>query len=234
MQNRNYKVNRDDIYVGEVVRTNRIYRYDGDTNLFLTKPGQLTTSSWFSYRSMLFVPNEEKRTDDLLYQSPVQPYPILNVTDDNTCLNLGEESIVIKDAYNLAALLEYFGYGKSLTYEDIVNIRKTFFTGRFAKDNCELFGFKETMAEDVTFYINDTEVTDPKQLEELREEFRARQKAGHRSFSGIGENVLPREYWDVLDNRGDNTLSEAIEWHEKMNAFAPHKEEGPIRKLSRF
>ena len=110
MENRNYKVNRDNIYVGEVVRTDSIYRYNGDTDFFRTKPGMLDTGSWFSYRSMLFVLNEELLSNDLLYQSP--NYPILNVTDDNTCLSLGEKSIVIKDACNLAALLEYFGYNR--------------------------------------------------------------------------------------------------------------------------
>lgn len=229
MENRNYKVNRDNIYVGEVVRTDSIYRYNGDTDFFRTKPGMLNTGSWFSYRSMLFVPNEELLSNDLLYQSP--NYPILNVTDDNICLSLGEKSIVIKDACNLAALLEYFGYNRELTFEDILKIRNTFFTGRFAKDNCELFGRKETMAEDVTFYAYGKEVTDPKELEKRRRQFRAEQQSGHRSFSGVSEHVLPGEYWDVLDDRGDNSLIDAIEWHEKMNAFKPHKEEGLVKKL---
>lgn len=233
MENRKYKVNRDEIYVGEVVRTDNIYRYEGDTNFFHTKPGQLRTSIWFSYRSMLFIPNEEKLSNDLLYRSP--NYPILNITDDETCLALGEKSIVIKDAYNLSALLEYFGYNKDLTYEDIKKIRKTFFTGRFAKDNCELFGWKETIAEDVTFFnAYGKKVTNPKELERKRKKFRAEQAAGHRAFFGVSENVLPREYFDILDDRGDNTLMDSIEWKEKMNAFAPNKQEGPIKKLSRF
>lgn len=232
MENRNYKVSRDNIYVGEVVKTDSIYRYEGDMNLFCTKPGQLCTDSWISYRSMLFVPNEEKLSNDLLYLSP--SYPILNVTDDETCLGLGEKSIVIKDACNLSALLEYFGYNKDLNYEDIMRIRKMFFTGRFARDNCELFGWKEIMAEDLTFYDYGKEVTDSRELERRRRQFRAEQAAGHRSFVGIPESVLPREYWDVLDDRGDNTLIDAIQWHEKMNAFTPHKQEGPIKKLTRF
>lgn len=232
MENRKYKVCRDNIYVGEVVRTDHIYRYEGDSDFFGTKPGQLLTDSWFSYRSMLFVPNEKKLSDDLLYRSP--SYPILNVTDDESCLGLGEKSIVIKDACNLALLLEYFGYSEYLTFEDIMKIRKTFFTGKFAQDNCELFGWKETMAEDVTFYVNGNEVTEPKELERRRNQFRADQAAGHRSFSGISESVLPREYWDVLDDRGDKSLMDAIELHEKMNAFLPHKQEGPIKKLKRF
>lgn len=226
MENRKYKVSRDNIYVGEVVRTDKIYHYAGDT-------GQLDTGIWFSYRSMLFVPNEEELSNDLLYRSP--SYPILNVTDDKTCLGLGEKSIVIKDACNLAALLEYFGYNQDLTYEDIMRIRKTFFTGRFAKDNCELFGWKEFQPEDWTYYDeNGDEITDPKKLKRRIAQEKRDQQAGHRSFFGISESVLPREYWDVLDKMGDNTLMDAIQWHEKMNAFAPNKQEGPIKKLKRF
>ena len=192
MENKKYVVCRDNIYVGEVVRTDSIYRYEGDDNFFRTKPGQLSTGSWKSYRSMLFVPNENKLSNDLLYRSP--NYPILNVTDDETCLNLRENSIVIKDACNLAALLEYFGYKKDLTFEDIMKIRKIFFTGRFAKDHCQLFGLRETMAEDVTFYANGEEVTNPKELERRRRQFRAEQQVGHRMFSGVSESPLPREY----------------------------------------
>lgn len=232
MENRKYKVSRNNIYVGEVVRTDRIYRYEGDNDLFHTKPGQLDTESWFSYRSMLFVPNEEKLSNDLLYRSP--SYPILNVTDDETCLDLGEKSIVIKGACNLAALLEYFGYNKDLTFEDIMRIRKTFFTGRFAMDNCELFGWKETKPEDWTYYKNGVEVTDPKELKRRIAQERRSQQAGHRSFTGVSESVLPREYWDVLDKMGDNDLMHAIKWNEKMNAFAPDKQEGPVKKLTRF
>lgn len=232
MENRKYKVSRNNIYVGEVVRTDRIYRYEGDNDLFRTKPGQLDTESWFSYRSMLFVPNEEKLSNDLLYRSP--SYPILNVTDDETCLDLGEKSIVIKGACNLAALLEYFGYNKDLTFEDIMRIRKTFFTGRFAMDNCELFGWKETKPEDWTYYKNGVEVTDPKELKRRIAQERRSQQAGHRSFTGVSESVLPREYWDVLDKMGDNDLMHAIKWNEKMNAFVPDKQEGPVKKLTRF
>ena len=105
MENRKYKVCRDNIYVGEVVRTDAIFRYEGDSDFLCTKPGQLDIESWFSYRSMLFVPNEEKLSNDLLYKSP--NYPILNITDDEICLGLREKSIVIKDACNLAILLEY-------------------------------------------------------------------------------------------------------------------------------
>lgn len=233
MNNRKYTVRRDDVYVGEVVRTNNIYRYEGKTNLFRIQPGQLDTGSWFSYRSMLFVPTEEKLSNDLLYQSP--SYPILNITDDDTCLHL-KESVVIKDACNLAALLTYFGYKKELSYEDILKIRKTFFTGKFAMDNCELFGWKEITAEDVKFYAHGKEITDPKELAKQRKKFKILQKQGTPSFISAGpfESILPSEYFDVLDRRGDNTLMDAITWHKNIDAFAPHKEEGAVKKLTRF
>ena len=233
MENKKYVVCRDDIYVGELVRTDRITRYEGDSNFFRTKPGQLDTGSWRSYRSMLFVPNEKKLADDLLYKTP--NYPILNITDDETCLNLKENSIVVKDAYNLALLLEYFGYKKDLTYEDIMKIRRTFFTGNFAKKNCELFGYKETMAEDLTFYDKGKKVTNPIALAKRRMQYRLDQLTGHRMFSGVSDSPLPSEYYDVLDDRGNNSFMDVVEgWDEKMNAFAPHKEEGPVKKLKRF
>ncbi|MGI6309564.1 MAG: hypothetical protein ACOXZW_02490 [Bacilli bacterium] len=231
----NYKVCRDNIFVGEVARINSIYRYEGDRYFFRRKLGQLTTDGCFHYRSMLFVPNDQKLANDLLYESP--NYPILNVTDDETCLNISSDSIVIKDACNLAQLLEYFDYNKELTFKDLVAIRKKFFTGRFGKDNCELFGWKEHQPEDATYYENGQEITDPRKLKRRIEEARALQRAGHRSFSGVSEHVLPREYWDVLDSMGNNALSDVLICFvegKKMNAFTPHKQEGPIKKLSRF
>lgn len=231
MENRKYKVSRDNIFVGKVVKIGRIYRYKRETDSFHTKPDQLYTRSWFPYRSMLFVPNEEKLSNDLLYKTP--SYPILNVTDDETYLDLEEESIVIKDACNLAELLEYFGYNKNLTYEDIMRIRKTFFTGRFAKNNCELFGWKEIKPEDWWKY--DNEIIDSKKLKTRRAlEGIYHRLAGHRAFKHVDESVLPPEYWAFLDKMGDNDLIYAIKWHEKMNAFTPHKQEGPVKKLTRF
>lgn len=229
----NYKVCRDDIYVGEVAKTAFIYRYEGDIDFFRTKPGQLSTDSWFHYRSMLFVPNEQKFANDLLYKSP--NYPVLNVTDDETCLNIVSDTIVIKDACNLAQLLEYFGYKKELTLEDLIAIRKKFFNGRFAMDNCELFGYKESQPEDYTYYENGIEITDPRKINIKIEQERALQRAGHRSFTGISESVLPREYWDVLAEMGNNSMIDVLTgFDEKMNAFEPNKQEGPIKKLRMF
>ena len=234
METRNYKVNRDDIYVGELISiTSKIYRHQADYTYFHTKPGELNVSSWFSYRSMLFVPNEEKLSNDLLYQSP--NYPILNITDDEVCLSLKENSIVIKDAYSLAALLKYFGYAENLSFEDIMKIRKTFFNGKFYRENCELFGVREIKPEDWTYYKNGVEITDPKELKRRIAQERRMQQAGHRCFTNNPGGVLPNEYFNILDERGDaKSLKDAIVWDEKINAFAPDKREGLVRKLKRF
>lgn len=156
----NYKVCRDNVYLGAVVKTNSVYRYEGESDGFGIKTGQLMTGSWRHYRSMLFEPNENGLAKDLLYNSP--NYPVLNITDDETCLKISSDTIVIKDACNLGQLLEYFGYNQELTFKDLVTIRKKFFTGRFAIDNCELFGYKESQPKDWIFYENGQKVTDSK------------------------------------------------------------------------
>lgn len=232
MENRKYVISRDDVYVGSVVLAHNIYRRDADVFLG-TKAGKLDTSCWMPYRSMLFVPNEDQLSNDLLYNSP--SYPILNVTADDICLNLGKDSVVVKGVCSLGPLLEYFGYNKELTYADIMRARETFFTGRFAKDNCELFGWKEAKPEDWTYYEEGIQVTDPRRLKRIiaREE-RAR-KRGHRSFMGVSESILPKEYWDVLDDLGDNSLWDILGgWETKFDAFVPHKNEGPVKKLTKF
>lgn len=96
-----------------------------------------------------------------------------------------------------------FGYDKILTFEDIMRIRKTFLTGIFAEVNCELFGWKEDKLEDYRYFDKfGIEITDPKKLKRRIAAERRSQLAGHRSFSGISESILSREYFDVLDDRG--------------------------------
>ncbi len=141
MENRNYRVNRDDVCIGRVAKINGVYREDEGTGLWI-KAGELAPMGYPSqknYRSMLFVPDENKYSNDLLYQSP--SYPVLNMTDDDVFTNIKEDTIVIEYYRSLALLLEYLGYDKTLTYEDIIRIKRIIFSGHFAKDNCELFGW---------------------------------------------------------------------------------------------
>ena len=220
MESKTYVVCRDNIYVGKVLRTNdSIYRDNGDVNYFRTKPGQLIVNAYKSYRNMLFVPNENKLSSDLLYNSP--SYPILNVTDDDTCLSIEENSIVIKDAYNLSRLLEFFGYNKELTIEDIIKIRKTFFTGRFGMDNSILFGMKE--------YIPDSFRPDIIDYNKRYELYKKSLNLGsERHFGSILTSELPRELMSILDE------SVRCVYGISEDSFKPHNEEGPIKKLTRF
>jgi len=226
-----YMVCRDDIYVGEVIKINDIHSNIGE--LIDIKTGKLSIHSWKSYRSILFTLDENQRAFDLLYTTP--NYPVINVTNNNASLNLEKDNIVIQEPCNISSLLKYFGYASHLTIEDIIKIRKTFFNGRFAKDNCNLFGFKEIMAEDLTFYLNGEKIIASKKIEKFRQDFRKQQKTGYRMFSKIEEGILPEEYWTVLDTRGNNTLIDILDGsEEKIDTFAPHREEGPIKKLTRF
>lgn len=132
MENRGYIVSRSDIYVGALVKTNMIYRYEG-IHPFSQLSGKLYCGSYEVLRSMLFILDDEKRSNDLLYKSP--SYPILNFTDDQVCLTLKEESKVLIESVSLADLLSYFGYASLLTYDDILVIRKIFFSGTFIEDH---------------------------------------------------------------------------------------------------
>ena len=220
MENKTYVVPRENIYVGEVIRiVNDIYRYDGETDLFRTKPGQLAANCWESLRSMLFVLDENKMANDLIYKSP--HYPILNITDDKVCLNLTKNSVAIQEAYNIAPLLEHFGFKEYLTIDDIIRIRKIFFNGRFGKDNSKLFGYEEIIPSDFKPYISD-----PKE----RYAYFKRSLAlnSERQFKNLDTSVLPKELMSILDERGKRQY----EPYEK--SFKPCKDEGPIKKLTRF
>lgn len=230
MENRKYNVARDQVYVGQVVKSSHVYRItDGFSK---EENGKLSVGCWRPSRSILFVPDENKHANDLLYNSP--RYIALNVSPDEEGLNVAADTILVKDSVSLALLLKYFEYPEILTYKDIVNIRKTFFTGRFAMDHCELFGFKETQAEDVTFYEWGEPVTDPRRLAKRRREFRREQAAGRRMFTGINEAVLPREYWDALDDLGEIRDFDYVNLSCGFDPFKPTKVEGPIKKLKRF
>lgn len=222
MENKNYEVYRDNIYVGEVVKTASIHRLNAD--MFHQKVGQLDVGVWRTYRSMLFVPNEEKLSNDLLYRSP--SYPVLNVTDDEKCLNL-EDFIVIRNAYNLGLLLEYFDYKEYLTIEDIINIRKTFFTGRFGMDNSKLFGMEEFIPASFKPCKDGVEIQDKDERYELYKKSLC--LGSLRQFGSIPNNVLPRELMDILDERGRSNYGSTL-----GDIFQPNEQEGPIRKLTRF
>lgn len=230
MRNKQYTVKRDNIYVGRVISTSNLYEL-GDNKI---EPG-----GYRDLRTMIFVKDPYGFASDLLYNSP--NYPIFSMTNNEKVLchhnRLNELAIdnqfYIYNICNLSELLKYFGYDEELTYDDIKEIRKKFFDGNFAKDNCELFGWHETMAEDLTFYDGDRKVTDPKIIAKRQRQYRADQKLGHRSFTSNGNAKLNREYFDKIDDLyGNNSLIDIINgWGLKINEFKPSKMEGRIKRL---
>lgn len=231
MENRKYKVCRDNIYVGEVIRTSCVYQRDviGDKK---DKMDRLDVYGWRSYRSILFTLTEDNLADDLLYDSP--NYPILNISGDENCMYFDDRITLVKDAYNLSELLRYFGYNEELTYEDIIKIRKKFFSGNFVYDNCKLFGYKESKPEDWTYYKNGIEITDSKKIKKCILHYKRQRLLGHKCFSSIDECKLPREYWDIISERRDSTLIEFLTYDDvKLDSFAPYKREGKIKRLRR-
>lgn len=232
MESRKYTVCRDDVFVGSVVRTDEVFRETEDDIIFSSQPGELTTGSYRLYRTMLFVPDRNNFASDLLFNSP--NYTALNVSYDEISLATPPNSIVVKDCFNLEELLRYFGYPSELTYEDIVKIRKRFFTGHFAMDNCELFGWKESMPQDFTYYKNGEQITNPAKLRLLQLRQEISRRMGHRMFSGVEHAELDRRLWDVLDKMGDNSIFDIMYgFDEKMDAFRPHKEEVNVFRLTR-
>lgn len=166
MKDCNYVVNRDDVYVGIVSSTKKekikLYPNGIYCNLPFLNEEQIRRSfdarryllerkSYLCYgnicfpfedeytRTMLFIIDEEKKANDLLYDSP--NYPIFNISKDEESNNA---LISLKnDVYQLKTLLEYFNYPEKLTYDHVAQI-KDFFFRDFILDNCELFGYYET------------------------------------------------------------------------------------------
>lgn len=231
MENRKYVVNRDDIYVGEVVQTSTIYRYKRHEK-YTDASNKIGAASAYGCRSMLFVPNSNVFAEDLLYNSP--NYPILNMTNDDICLNLDVNAIVVREPLCLAPLLEYFGYAEQLGYEDIVKVRKQFFDGTFARENAELFGYKPVMAKDLYFYKHGEVIEDARKLRKLRMKYEWDHRGDRRKFRYSEDGPLPRYYFDELDKFGDISLLPALLWHERTDSFVPDKKEGKIKKLSKF
>lgn len=163
MKSSDYIVNRKDIYVGVVsyvdkdkikVFPNGIYdftlisedvvlrKFDNRKHLLESKEqllyGNGSQIDGFN-RSMLFVLDEQKCANDLLYDSP--HYPIFNISDKDLCI---DATIAICNyAYNMENFLQVFGYDDKLVYDDIIDIKDKFFYD-FMIDNCELLGRYET------------------------------------------------------------------------------------------
>lgn len=212
---KDYIVKRKDIYVGEVVKATGIYkRFISGPN----KAGTLDIKRSIFYRNMLFSPTVDKFASDLLYDT--EDYPILNGTDRSYILNQDDGVILVNDYYNLDELLEYFCYNDELDINDVIKLYNTFFSGRFSIDNCFLFGRFEVPVEKIEFYHKNKIIMDGILLEKYRMEYRKLRKNGKGLYFNLDESILPRYYFSLLQ--------------KNKNSFKPSKEEGKIKKLTRF
>lgn len=232
MDNANYKVDRDGIYVGILCNTKkdliRIYpdglydfefldekdiyhSFDNKQYLLKRKTHLLYGKGCYTYedfqRVMLFVLDENKCANDLLYDSP--HYPVFNISDDELCM---QETISLKnEVYEIGKLLKYFGYPEKLGIEDIIKI-KDFFFGDFSLDNCNLFGIYETGPEH-----SGTETYDS--------------LGQHRTFNiNKRDGVLSSCYFKMFWATRNCGIVNEIGLRDR---FEPNILEGPIKKLKR-
>ncbi|MBQ9833855.1 MAG: hypothetical protein IJO33_01540 [Bacilli bacterium] len=230
MDNINYKVNRDEIYVGLLCNTKKdaitvypdglydfemsdeedIYHsFDNQQFLFKRKSHLCYNNGCFTYedfvRTMLFVLDENKCANDLLYDSP--HYPIFNISDDELCM---QETISLKhDVFEMGRLLKHFDYPEQLGFFDIVKI-KEFFFGDFSLNNCNLFGIYETGPDHSGAETYDS-------------------FGKHRTFNDSRrDGILPTCYFEMFwETRNCGKRNEI----GLCDRFVPNVLEGPIRKL---
>jgi len=133
VKNKNYSVDRNDVYYGRLIRIDAASLYDGNNVAQNGGSAKMDIIAWHLWRdAVLFIINEN-RADDLLYDSP--KYPVLGVSSDKDCYIA---KAVIKDAYCLSDLLQHLGYYKTLGYKDITHIEKNVFSGWLGKKSFDV------------------------------------------------------------------------------------------------
>lgn len=140
MKNRNYLVDRDNVFAGQVINAKNLYQSYDHTKVY--------PMNFNILRSTLFTLNKDNFADDLLYDS--KNYPILNVTDSSKVMDYNNKScdskLFITDAVNISKLLEHYGYNEKLTYDEVLKIRKEIFSYIFL--NIHIFDFGYVMKND--------------------------------------------------------------------------------------
>ncbi len=171
-----YKVKRDNVYVGRV--------------MYYSQNKQIPM------RSMLFEKTCENLADDLLYDTPY--YPIAKKEEDK------KQNFVVDECWNLGQLLNYLGFPEELTKREIQKVRKIF-QGSFLKKYCVLFGMRQVLPEERTYhYLNGEEITNFLELKAilLREKLK-RKKMRFVPVEMI-PRLFPEEMMRMIRDRSDN------------------------------
>ena len=135
MKNRNYLVDRDNVFAGQVINAKNLYQSYDHTKVY--------PMNFNILRSTLFTLNKDNLADDLLYSS--DNYPVLNVTDNKELFSYMRETsdarLLIANAINISELLKHYGYSEKLTYDEVLKIRKEIFSYIFLNIHVFDFGY---------------------------------------------------------------------------------------------
>lgn len=160
METTNYKVDRDKIYVGPVVKINN----PGESEIYpegIMKPSpclqkfskECNDAQSFMYdqrpmvdfgiihpfvfeRRMFFILDETRKANDLLYCSPHYPVSLISLPEDCLTANI---AIAGTSTYKMDKILQYFHYPKVMNYEDVLKMQEIF-TFDFKLIHSESFG----------------------------------------------------------------------------------------------
>lgn len=244
-------INRDSIYVGQVAYINGVKEHNKQNPCkysYQINEGDLYALSFAPYRSILFTPDENKFSIDLLYQSP--KYPILNMTDkdyfDELRRDKGNYSqngmVVIRDACNLDELLQRFGYDENLTLDDIKKIRQTIFNKKFLYGNCNQFGLMRKLTPSKTTHVSvlGEPITHYPTLVRNKIMFLFFKMLRQEGFEilnckSYAENFHMMKFWYAIRNFGDDEILDFLNkgFDINLDAFKPTKNEGKVKKLVR-
>ena len=220
-------VKRDNMYVGRLAKFDRRV-----VRLVIGTDGEevkIVDNYWKRCRTVLFTIDEDKMAHDLLYDT--EPCSIDKITPGND-YKLNKDDPVIFDALSLEPLLKYFRFSEDIDNNEILAIKKGFFSSQFFRDNCHLFGYRELKTEDLMKFggfSSDDEMARiiyDKHYQLLRDN-------GLEEYEFIAEDSteLPAEYFEKL-----RTLSGIIGtryyYIGPKDAFKPKLlREGHVKKL---
>lgn len=173
MKTINYKVNRDQVYVGSVLnitKNNRVEIHDGSASMIFNRIPESQKENLMECHGHLYTHNPHvhityinRQFEQTLY-GKTYGRTMLFATDENKYaddllfdtpnypivnISRNEDCInkpfLINRCFNFGKILRYYEYPEILEFSDLKQIEEYFFRdGDYILDNCELFGIKES------------------------------------------------------------------------------------------
>ncbi len=189
-----WPIKRNEIYYGHIIKT------DG-RDILKQRSILFQTSSHFSTYETL------SDAVDLNYDSPNYVMQYLNT---NKKKNKKDSIGFYYNCRKLSYLLQYFGFNELLEKKDYIDVMRYLFNGKFAYENCSLFGYAR---KEPLIWKNGQLVLNP--------------------------NINCQEYFDPYNYQlidKENKLADffpilnEVDYKNPKAIFTPFEEEGPIRK----